>query len=89
METRRWTDVRERVAQSRSVTRARPHETQSPDTTARERRARIIASLSIAVTASAAVDALWWLHQPRLLTGPIDVVGGISHLCQLRLHSVV
>src|SRR5260370_33576028 len=43
--------------------------------TVREPWERIAARYLIAASASAAVDLLWWLHQTRQLTGPIDVVG--------------
>jgi hypothetical protein len=36
---------------------------------------RIVARFLIAVGVSAAADVLWWLHEPRQLTAPIDVVG--------------
>ena len=36
---------------------------------------RIAVRFLVAVAASAAADLLWWLHEPRQLTAPIDTVG--------------
>jgi hypothetical protein len=50
-------------------------EAPSPSAVRHERWGRIAARFVIAVAVSAAADTLWWLHQPRQLTGPVAVVG--------------
>ena len=63
------------MVRSSSVTPALPRETPSPAGGNREPWGRIATRFLLAVAVSATADMLWWLHQPRQLTGPIDVVG--------------
>jgi hypothetical protein len=63
------------MAQRSSVTPTVPSDTPSKDGAYLEPRERIVARFLIAVSVSAAVDVLWWLHEPRQLAKPVSVVG--------------
>jgi hypothetical protein len=65
----------ESLAQGSPVTPVLPRDAPSPSAPRPERRGRIAARFLIAVTVSGAADMLWWLHEPRQLTGPINVPG--------------
>lgn len=63
------------MAQRSSVVPATPSDTPPDGGAYREPRQRIVARFLIAVSVSAVADVLWWLHEPRQLSKPINVVG--------------
>jgi hypothetical protein len=58
-----------------SVTPALPGRTPPSISAGREQWGSIVARFLSAVAVSATADVLWWLREPRHLTGPIDIVG--------------
>jgi hypothetical protein len=63
------------MAHRSSATPTTLSDSQLPARAGRDRWERIVVRFLIAVCVSAAADVLWWLHEPRHLIKPIEVVG--------------